>query len=63
MPEYSPTCHMLEGAKKIGLTVQEMGSSEGVVIPSEWREDIGIEKGDLADAEYDREADTVTFHF
>lgn len=54
---------MLEGDTKIGLTVQQLSqSSEGVVIPAEWRRELGIEKGDLVDAEYDRESETVTFH-
>jgi antitoxin component of MazEF toxin-antitoxin module len=54
---------MLEGARKLGLEVQEMGNSEGVVIPAEWREDLGIDSDDTAEAEYDREQRTVTFHF
>ncbi|WP_181693280.1 AbrB/MazE/SpoVT family DNA-binding domain-containing protein [Natronomonas sp. LN261] len=54
---------MLEGARKIGMEVQEIGNSEGVVIPVEWREDLNIDSNDTADAEYDREDRTVTFHF
>jgi hypothetical protein len=54
---------VIEGARKIGMEVQEIGNSEGVVIPADWREDLGISTENSADAEYDREERTVTFHF
>jgi antitoxin component of MazEF toxin-antitoxin module len=46
-----------------GLSIHKLGNSEGVVIPKEWREDLDLDDDDLADAEYDRERGTVTFHF
>jgi antitoxin component of MazEF toxin-antitoxin module len=54
---------MLEGARKLGLEVQQIGNSEGVVIPADWRKDLDIDSDDSADAEYDREERTITYHF
>lgn len=53
----------LDRETEVGLTIHEIGNSEGPVIPKHWREDLGISKGDSADAVFDKEAETVTFHF
>jgi hypothetical protein len=62
LPE-KPFAVMLEGAEKIGLAVQDMGSSKGIVIPAEWRRELEIDEESLADAEYDRTERTITYHF
>lgn len=42
-----------------GRTVQPMGNSEGVTIPSELREKFGIERGDELALEYDEAGEIV----
>lgn len=64
IPVYRRPPNMLEDDSKIGLTIQQLSaSSDGVVIPAEWRRDLEIERGDVIDAEYNREDRTVTYHF
>lgn len=46
----------------IGLTIQTSGSSLRVTVPKEVVEDAGVERGDVVEARYDREAGTMTYY-
>lgn len=48
---------------ELDLSLHQIGNSRGVTVPKHWRDRLGIDPDDTADAELDEERRTITFHF
>jgi antitoxin component of MazEF toxin-antitoxin module len=48
---------------ELGLSIHQIGDSQGPVFPKHWRERLNVEKGDQVDATADFDEGTVTYHF